>query len=116
VADRLGDGNISSHERVMKRHRTATFSQQRRSCSGIGALDTVHILVDTSTPWVMSVRSGELVAAGKGDPIDKNAGAILGVQALLPVIWPVAFPLPPARPELALAFSFMPKLCRSFEW
>ena len=34
---------------------------------------TVHILVDTSTPWVMSVRNSDLVAAGKGDPIDKNA-------------------------------------------
>jgi hypothetical protein len=38
---------------------------------------TVHILVDTSTPWIMSVRSSELVAAGKGDPIDKNAEAIV---------------------------------------
>jgi hypothetical protein len=35
---------------------------------------TVHILVDTSTPWVMSVRSSELVAAGKGELIDKNSG------------------------------------------
>ncbi len=37
---------------------------------------TVHILVDSSTPWVMSVRSSELVAAGKGEIIDKNAGAM----------------------------------------
>ena len=35
---------------------------------------TVHILVDSSTPWIMSVRSSDLVAPGKGDPIDKNAG------------------------------------------
>jgi hypothetical protein len=34
---------------------------------------TVHILVDSSTPWVVSERTNELVAAGKGTPIDKNA-------------------------------------------